>query len=58
MEQTVIVWGKQETVTVRKKSQSVWIAVGNYMGEALRVEAASEGAAVKRWREAATYKGN
>jgi hypothetical protein len=57
-ERTVMVWGKPQTIRVEQKSKSVWIAVGDYMGESIAVEDRSEGAALKRWREAATYKGN
>jgi hypothetical protein len=57
-QRTVIVWGKPQVVSVDRKSKSVWIAVGDYMGEPIAVQDRSEGAALKRWREAATYKGN
>jgi hypothetical protein len=57
-ERKVIVWGKPHVVSVERISKSVWVAVGDYMGESLRVQDRSEGAALIRWREAATYKGN
>ncbi len=55
---TVEVWGKRYTVTTRKKSKSVWIAVGDYMGKRIEVEDRSEATAIKGWRDAARFKGN
>ena len=55
---TVIVWGKEVRITVERSSKSVWIATGDYMGKPIRVKDATEGAAIKRWREAAEYRGN
>jgi hypothetical protein len=45
-------------VNVYQKSKSVWIAVGNYMGARITVQDRSEGTALKRWQEAAHYRGN
>lgn len=56
-EYKVLVWGKRHTITVEKKSKTVWIADGDYMGESIHVEDRSAGTAVKRWREAATHRG-
>lgn len=56
-ERTVQVWGKPQIVTVHRESKSVRIAVGDYMGESISVKDRSEGAVLKRWREAASYKG-
>ena len=55
---TVEVWGKSYTVITHQKSKSVWVAVGKYMGETIRAEDRSKATAIKRWREAARYKGN
>jgi len=55
---TVMVWGRPCTVSVYRKSKTVWVATGAYMGESITVQDRSEGTALKRWREAATYKGN
>jgi hypothetical protein len=57
-QRTVVVWGEPQVVSVHRKSKSVWVAVGDYMGDSITVQDRSEGAALKRWREAATYKGN
>ena len=54
----VVVRGEAFVVRVDQKSQSAWSAVGDYMGESIKVEDGSEGGAVERWREAATAKGN
>jgi hypothetical protein len=55
---TVNVWGKPHVISVYQKSKSVWVAVGDYKGESIMVEDRSKGAALKRWREVASYKGN
>jgi hypothetical protein len=57
-EHSVTVWGKRCPVSVYQKSKSVWIADGDYMGESISVQDRSAGTALKRWKEAATYKGN
>ena len=59
-ERTVIVWGKSYTVSVYKDCayKSVWHAVGDYEGRSIRTKDRSESAALKRWREAANYRGN
>jgi hypothetical protein len=56
-ENKVVVWGKMHTVTVEQKSRTVWIAVGNCLGEQIRAQDRSRGAALKRWIEAATHNG-
>lgn len=54
----MVVWGERYEVTVSKRSKTVWIATGTYMGKTIQVQGRSEGAAVIRWREAAEYRGN
>jgi hypothetical protein len=56
--QTVRVWDETQEITVYQKSKSVWIAVGDYMGERLEVKASSASSAGKHWHDAARYKGN
>ena len=58
MHHTVEVWGKSYTVITHQKSKSVWIAVGEYMDKRIEVKDRSKATAIKRWREAARYKGN
>jgi hypothetical protein len=53
----VTVWGERCTVTVYQKSKSVWIAVGTYMGERIECKDQSLGSAIKRWQEAARFRG-
>ena len=55
---TAYVWGKPYTVTTYQKTKSVWIAVGEYMGETIQTKGRTKGAAVKRWKERAHFKGN
>jgi hypothetical protein len=38
-------------------SKTVWIAVGDYMGQRIETKGSSRGAAIKRWTEAARYRG-
>ena len=52
-EHTVMVWGEPHIVTVCRKSETVYEAIGNYMCETICVNDQSEGAAIKRWREVA-----
>ena len=52
-EHSVMVWGEPHIVTVYRKSETVYEAVGNYMCKSICVNDQSEGAAIKRWREAA-----
>jgi hypothetical protein len=58
LKRTVSVWGKPYEISLYRKSKSVWIAVGDYMGTTITVQDRSEGAAIKRWREAAEHRGN
>ena len=48
-----MVWGEPHIVTVYRKSETVYKAIGNYMCETICVNDQSEGAAIKRWREVA-----
>ena len=52
-ERNVMVWGEPHIVTVYRKSETVYEAIGNYMCETICVNDQSEGAAIKRWREVA-----
>jgi hypothetical protein len=58
VERRVIVWDMPQTVSAHQKSKSVWTASGEYMGAPIQVQDRTEGAALKRWREATTYRGN
>jgi hypothetical protein len=55
---TVQVWGKPQKIVVYKKSKTVWIAVGNYMGELIEAKGSSPTSAAKLWCDAARYRGN
>ena len=57
IKRTVKVWDKHE-VTVYKKSKSVWIAAGEYMGKRLEVKGRTDAQAEKAWRDTATYRGS
>ncbi|HXI87762.1 MAG TPA: hypothetical protein VNH64_09910 [Parvularculaceae bacterium] len=58
MEHDVMVWGKSHKVRTYKKSKSVWVASGKYNDESITTQDRSESTALKRWREAADYRGN
>jgi len=58
MKLKVNVWDKPHEIDVYQKSKSVWIAVGDYMGESIEVKGRTESQAVNNWRRAARYKGN
>ncbi len=58
MQRTVMVWNKPHVVTLHHESKTVWIATGDYMGRPLSVKDRTQGAALKRWRQAATDRGN
>ncbi len=58
VERSVMVWNKPCRVAVFQESKSVWIAVGMYLGDRIEAKDRSEATALKRWREAATHRGN
>ncbi len=55
---TVYVWEKPQVISVYQKSKTVWIAAGEYMGKPIEVKGRSKSSAIKRWLEAARFKGN
>jgi hypothetical protein len=52
----VSVLGELHEVNVYQQAESVWIAVGDYMGQKITAHDQSAGAAVKSWSEAARQK--
>jgi hypothetical protein len=58
MKTIVKVWGKDHEIYVHQKSKTVWIAVGEYMGERIEVKGSSQSSAARAWQEAARYRGN
>lgn len=57
-EHKVTVWSQSHTVTVYQKSKSVWMAVGDYIDQAIETKGSSAGSALTAWKNAATYRGN
>jgi hypothetical protein len=51
---TVKLHGRHCQISVHREGKHVWFAVGDYLDKEIRVQAESEGAAVKRWRETAS----
>ena len=45
---TVYVWAIPHVVTVYQKSKTVWVAVGDYMGERIEVEGSSANVTARR----------
>jgi hypothetical protein len=43
-------------ITIYQKSKSVWIAVGEYMGEPIEEKGSSANSAAAHWRNTAQYK--
>lgn len=58
MKQTVKVWDQPYEISVRQKSKTVWIAVGEYRGERIESKGRTASQAATSWRETARYKGN
>lgn len=56
--QRVTVWGEVILIDVHQVSKSVWIASGEYMGQRFDAKDRTASTAAKRWKEAATYRGN
>ena len=52
----VRVWDEPYLVTTNKRSKTVWVASGAYMGQRHSVQDRTEGAAVSQWRTSAQYK--
>ena len=57
-ERTVHVWAIPHLITVYQKSKTVWVAVGDYMGERIEVKGSSANVAAKYWVDAARFRGN
>ena len=58
MQHVVKVWGKPYTIEVHQNSKTVWVAVGDYMGEIREVKGGSANDAISQWKEWARYNGN
>ena len=60
MKSVVRVWEGEEPVeiTLVKKSKTVWIATGTYMGKEVRVQGKTANNATAIWRDAAHYRSN
>ena len=58
MQHVVKVWGKPYTIEVHQNSKTVWVAVGEYMGEIREVKGGSANDAISQWKEWARYKRN
>jgi hypothetical protein len=48
---TVKIHGHHCEIRVYREGKHLWFAVGDYLGQEIKVQAESEGAAVKHWRE-------
>ena len=57
LERTVRVWGKSHKISIYQKSETVWVAVGDYKGERIEARGSGAASAQKRWVEVARYRG-
>ena len=55
-ERKIDVEGQTYTIQVYRFAQSIWIAVGEYLGEQLRTRGANAEQAAKAWRRAAEFR--
>ena len=58
VKRSVNVWDEPYELIVYQKSNSTWIAVGQYMGKRLQAEGATDDQAAIKWRHAAKYESN
>jgi hypothetical protein len=58
MSHKVEAWGEEVEVAVYQKSISVWIAIGTYKSETVKVKRSTRGAALLGWKDASRYRGN
>ena len=56
-QRTVYVSAIPHVITVHQKSKTVWVAVGDYMGERIEVEGSSANVTAK-WVEAVRFRDN
>ena len=57
-ERTVLLYDTPCTVAISRRSKTVWVAVGDYIGERIEVKGSSANVAAKHWVEAARSRGN
>jgi hypothetical protein len=57
-ERTVYVYAIPHKITVARKSNTVWEAVGDYRGERIEVKGSSANNAAKYWADAARVRDN
>jgi hypothetical protein len=55
---TVKINGHHCEIRVYREGKHLWFAVGDYLGQEIKVQAESKGAAVTRWRERAASMDN
>lgn len=56
-ERNIVVWGRTIRVTVEQRLKTVWVVSGDYLGKSIVTEDRTEGAALRRWKEAAASRG-
>jgi hypothetical protein len=55
-ERTVLLFDTPCTITISHRSKTVWVAVGDYMGERIEVKGSSANNAAKYWVDAARFR--
>lgn len=58
MKQSITVWDELVVIDIYRRSKTVWVATGKYMGEHFNAAASTASAAADRWQEAARIRGN
>jgi hypothetical protein len=55
-EHNVQVLGKPYVVAIQRKSKTVWVATGRYMGQDVEARGRNENLAASAWRSASRYR--
>jgi hypothetical protein len=58
LDRNVKIWDVDCIVSVHQLSKSVWIAVGDYLGNRIEVKSRTANSAITLWCDAAKYRGN
>jgi hypothetical protein len=56
VDRNVQVGSKTYVVAIHRKSKTVWIATGHYMGQSIEARGRSEDLAASAWRSASSYR--
>jgi hypothetical protein len=57
-ERTILLYDAPCTITISHPAKTVWVAVGDYMGNRIKVKGTSGNVAAKHWIDATRLRGN